>query len=82
MSLIRYEDLPEELRSYLDASEEERHETCEMEDCGDYMPHHMFKRMRCLACGGMHWEQPQRTLPRMRHCPWCGAKVTGWRERR
>ena len=50
-----------------------------MVDHGDYQPHHEFKRLACTACGGMHWEQPQKTMLRMRYCPWCGAVVTGWR---
>ena len=58
----------------------ERHETCEMEDHGNYQPHHEFKRLACTACGGMHWEQPMETMTRMRFCPWCGAEVTGWRK--
>ncbi len=49
--------------------------TCSMVDIGDYQPKHRFKRMACSECGAMHWEQPQKTLPRMRYCPWCGREV-------
>ena len=58
----------------------ERSEECEMVDHGDYQPHHEFKRLACKVCGGMHCEQPMETMTRMRYCPWCGARVTGWRK--
>lgn len=48
---------------------------CDMLDKGDYQPSHPFKRMVCSECGGLHWEQPQAKLPRMRFCPWCGKPV-------
>lgn len=48
---------------------------CCMEDRGEFMPNHRFKRMACSCCGGVHWEQPKKTLPKMRYCPWCGRKV-------
>lgn len=49
--------------------------TCDMVDRGDFQPSHRFKRMVCSECGGLHWEQPQKALPRMRFCPWCGKPV-------
>ena len=52
--------------------------TCAMDDLGYCLPHgrkHELRRMLCSECGGLHWEQPQKTLPRMRYCPWCGSEV-------
>ena len=49
-----------------------------MEDLGTYMPRHEFRRMSCKACGAVHWEQPQRTLPAFQYCPRCGRKVDRW----
>lgn len=51
---------------------------CTMEDLGTYMPRHEFRRMSCKACGAVHWEQPQRTLPAFQYCPRCGRKVERW----
>lgn len=52
----------------------ESRETCTMENRGDYMPSHEFRRWKCSACGGMHWEQANIYL-RFRFCPHCGARV-------
>lgn len=51
---------------------------CTMEDLGTYMLRHEFRRMSCKACGAVHWEQPQRTLPAFQFCPRCGRKVGRW----
>lgn len=51
---------------------------CTMEDLGTYIPRHEFRRMSCKACGAVHWEQPQRTLPAFQFCPRCGRKVERW----
>lgn len=48
------------------------HPTCTVEDRGTYMPQHEFRRVRCQACGGMWWEQPNTSL-RFAYCPHCGA---------
>lgn len=56
------------------APSEPSRETCTMENRGDYMPSHEFRRWKCSACGGMHWEQANIYL-RFRFCPHCGARV-------
>lgn len=74
------EDLENQVWKMVESTfEQELRGKCEMVDHGDYQPHHEFKRLACTACGGMHWEQPMKTMARMRFCPWCGAVVTGWR---
>ena len=46
-----------------------------MRDLGEFTPHHRFRRMQCVHCGGVHWEQPNDRL-RMSFCPYCGEPVT------
>lgn len=49
--------------------------SCAAEDCGCFQPKHPFRRIRCSACGGMHWEPRQKALG-FAFCPHCGMKIT------
>ena len=76
------EDLKEALAALLDEDKPEGVSgTCNMKDCGAYQPRHEFRRLACTECGGLHWENDKKTLPKMRYCPWCGKRVGKWIEK-